>query len=183
MSWWSYSVWAKQSYQMNGWETLQFTGNLQKQLPNATISSTVVLEGRASSCPYTGSDETIPYTNRVWVLEERNVAESRESTGFISWKSQLRFTRFTAGFIDLHFPVMSSLFGTLCVFQAGDKHYHPSCARCSRCNQMFTEGEEMYLQGERIHLWKLSYSTFGYFLTETACSSVGWGWLRAIKLF
>lgn len=31
--------------------------------------------------------------------------------------------------------------------QAGDKHYHPSCARCSRCNQMFTEGEEMYLQG------------------------------------
>lgn len=33
--------------------------------------------------------------------------------------------------------------------QAGDKHYHPSCARCSRCNQMFTEGEEMYLQGEQ----------------------------------
>lgn len=36
----------------------------------------------------------------------------------------------------------------LCPWQAGDKHYHPSCARCSRCNQMFTEGEEMYLQGE-----------------------------------
>ncbi|XP_015413462.1 PREDICTED: actin-binding LIM protein 1 isoform X2 [Myotis davidii] len=34
------------------------------------------------------------------------------------------------------------------VLEAGDKHYHPSCARCSRCNQMFTEGEEMYLQGE-----------------------------------
>uniref|UniRef100_A0A671MAF4 Actin-binding LIM protein 1-like n=1 Tax=Sinocyclocheilus anshuiensis TaxID=1608454 RepID=A0A671MAF4_9TELE len=33
------------------------------------------------------------------------------------------------------------------VLEAGDKHYHPSCARCSRCNQMFTEGEEMYLQG------------------------------------
>uniref|UniRef100_A0AAZ3QZY0 Actin binding LIM protein 1a n=1 Tax=Oncorhynchus tshawytscha TaxID=74940 RepID=A0AAZ3QZY0_ONCTS len=32
------------------------------------------------------------------------------------------------------------------VLEAGDKHYHPSCARCSRCNQMFTEGEEMYLQ-------------------------------------
>uniref|UniRef100_A0A8C2U9N7 Actin binding LIM protein 1 n=1 Tax=Coturnix japonica TaxID=93934 RepID=A0A8C2U9N7_COTJA len=31
------------------------------------------------------------------------------------------------------------------VLEAGDKHYHPSCARCSRCNQMFTEGEEMYL--------------------------------------
>uniref|UniRef100_A0A8C2A700 Actin binding LIM protein 1a n=1 Tax=Cyprinus carpio TaxID=7962 RepID=A0A8C2A700_CYPCA len=34
------------------------------------------------------------------------------------------------------------------VLEAGKKHYHPSCARCSRCNQMFTEGEEMYLQGE-----------------------------------
>ncbi|KFP33773.1 Actin-binding LIM protein 1, partial [Colius striatus] len=34
--------------------------------------------------------------------------------------------------------------------QAGDKHYHPSCARCSRCNQMFTEGEEMYLQGSTV---------------------------------
>uniref|UniRef100_A0A8C2HEC3 Actin binding LIM protein 1a n=1 Tax=Cyprinus carpio TaxID=7962 RepID=A0A8C2HEC3_CYPCA len=34
------------------------------------------------------------------------------------------------------------------VLEAGNKHYHPSCARCSRCNQMFTEGEEMYLQGE-----------------------------------
>uniref|UniRef100_A0A8C6JB59 Uncharacterized protein n=1 Tax=Melopsittacus undulatus TaxID=13146 RepID=A0A8C6JB59_MELUD len=34
------------------------------------------------------------------------------------------------------------------VLEAGDKHYHPSCARCSRCNQMFTEGEEMYLQGK-----------------------------------
>ncbi|KAG8517432.1 Actin-binding LIM protein 1, partial [Galemys pyrenaicus] len=33
---------------------------------------------------------------------------------------------------------------------AGDKHYHPSCARCSRCNQMFTEGEEMYLQGSTV---------------------------------
>ncbi|EPY82171.1 actin-binding LIM protein 1 isoform 5-like protein [Camelus ferus] len=32
----------------------------------------------------------------------------------------------------------------------GDKHYHPSCARCSRCNQMFTEGEEMYLQGSTV---------------------------------
>uniref|UniRef100_A0A8C4RT33 Actin binding LIM protein 1a n=1 Tax=Erpetoichthys calabaricus TaxID=27687 RepID=A0A8C4RT33_ERPCA len=36
------------------------------------------------------------------------------------------------------------------VLEAGDKHYHPSCARCSRCNQMFTEGEEMYLQGSTV---------------------------------
>ncbi|KAF4089958.1 hypothetical protein AMELA_G00044170 [Ameiurus melas] len=36
------------------------------------------------------------------------------------------------------------------VLEAGDRHYHPSCARCSRCNQMFTEGEEMYLQGSTV---------------------------------
>ncbi|XP_036919755.1 actin-binding LIM protein 1 isoform X22 [Sturnira hondurensis] len=52
------------------------------------------------------------------------------------------------------------LFGVTCeachqfitgkVLEAGDKHYHPSCARCSRCNQMFTEGEEMYLQGSTV---------------------------------
>ncbi|KAF1373984.1 hypothetical protein PFLUV_G00244570 [Perca fluviatilis] len=34
------------------------------------------------------------------------------------------------------------------VLEAGEKHYHPSCARCSRCEKMFTEGEEMYLQGQ-----------------------------------
>uniref|UniRef100_A0AC11CL02 Actin binding LIM protein 1 n=1 Tax=Ovis aries TaxID=9940 RepID=A0AC11CL02_SHEEP len=36
------------------------------------------------------------------------------------------------------------------VLEAGDKHYHPSCARCSKCTQMFTEGEEMYLQGSTV---------------------------------
>nr|XP_056705462.1 actin-binding LIM protein 1 isoform X9 [Euleptes europaea] len=36
------------------------------------------------------------------------------------------------------------------VLEAGDKHYHPTCARCSRCSQMFTEGEEMYLQGSTV---------------------------------
>ncbi|XP_061324301.1 actin-binding LIM protein 2 isoform X9 [Pezoporus flaviventris] len=36
------------------------------------------------------------------------------------------------------------------VLEAGEKHYHPTCARCVRCNQMFTEGEEMYLQGTSI---------------------------------
>ncbi|XP_044274139.1 actin-binding LIM protein 2 isoform X1 [Varanus komodoensis] len=36
------------------------------------------------------------------------------------------------------------------VLEAGDKHYHPTCARCVKCNQMFAEGEEMYLQGTSI---------------------------------
>lgn len=42
--------------------------------------------------------------------------------------------------------------------QAGDKHYHPTCARCARCEQMFAEGEEMYLQG------KSSFGTWDKFL-------------------
>ncbi|XP_059181289.1 actin-binding LIM protein 1-like isoform X1 [Centropristis striata] len=36
------------------------------------------------------------------------------------------------------------------VLEAGEKHYHPGCARCSRCGKMFTEGEEMYLQGSTV---------------------------------
>lgn len=37
---------------------------------------------------------------------------------------------------------------SLVLLQAGEKHYHPTCARCVRCEQMFAEGEEMYLQGK-----------------------------------
>nr|XP_020635601.1 actin-binding LIM protein 1 isoform X16 [Pogona vitticeps] len=63
------------------------------------------------------------------------------------------------------------------VLEAGDKHYHPSCARCSRCNQMFTEGEEMYLQGSTV--WhpdckqstkgeeKLRHSSSGFFYPKS----------------
>lgn len=51
------------------------------------------------------------------------------------------------------------LFGVACVYckryitgkvlQAGDAHhFHPSCARCSKCGDPFVPGEEMYLQGE-----------------------------------
>ncbi|XP_042727404.1 actin-binding LIM protein 2 isoform X9 [Lagopus leucura] len=36
------------------------------------------------------------------------------------------------------------------VLEAGEKHYHPTCARCVRCSRMFAEGEEMYLQGTSI---------------------------------
>ncbi|XP_036902296.1 actin-binding LIM protein 2 isoform X10 [Sturnira hondurensis] len=36
------------------------------------------------------------------------------------------------------------------VLEAGEKHYHPSCALCARCGQTFAEGEEMYLQASSI---------------------------------
>uniref|UniRef100_A0A8C4X1X1 Actin binding LIM protein 1b n=1 Tax=Eptatretus burgeri TaxID=7764 RepID=A0A8C4X1X1_EPTBU len=36
------------------------------------------------------------------------------------------------------------------VLEAGEKHYHPSCARCVRCKQTFNEGEEMFMQGSSI---------------------------------
>uniref|UniRef100_A0A8C5GQJ2 Actin binding LIM protein 1b n=1 Tax=Gouania willdenowi TaxID=441366 RepID=A0A8C5GQJ2_GOUWI len=49
------------------------------------------------------------------------------------------------------------------VLEAGHKHYHPSCARCNRCDKMFTEGEEMYLQGQ---IFILSSS-------ESSCSRPG----------
>lgn len=35
------------------------------------------------------------------------------------------------------------------VLQAGDNHhFHPTCARCTKCGDPFGDGEEMYLQGE-----------------------------------
>ncbi|CAH1257754.1 ABLIM1 [Branchiostoma lanceolatum] len=36
------------------------------------------------------------------------------------------------------------------VLQAGEKHYHPHCAKCAKCGLMFGEGEEMYLQDNQI---------------------------------
>lgn len=37
------------------------------------------------------------------------------------------------------------------VLQAGDNnHFHPTCARCSKCGDPFGDGEEMYLQGAAI---------------------------------
>ncbi|XP_044034458.1 actin-binding LIM protein 1-like isoform X6 [Siniperca chuatsi] len=54
---------------------------------------------------------------------------------------------------QIHFGVQCEAcqkFITGKVLEAGDKHYHPTCARCSRCDKMFTEGEEMYLQGSTV---------------------------------
>ncbi|GFV82517.1 actin-binding LIM protein 1 [Trichonephila clavipes] len=35
--------------------------------------------------------------------------------------------------------------------KAGDNHhFHPTCARCSKCGDPFGDGEEMYLQGGAI---------------------------------
>ncbi|KAM9451303.1 actin-binding LIM protein 3-like isoform 3-T3 [Clarias gariepinus] len=39
------------------------------------------------------------------------------------------------------------------VLEAGGKHYHPTCARCARCQMNFSEGEEMYLAGSEV--WHL----------------------------
>ncbi|XP_071745897.1 actin-binding LIM protein 2 [Lepeophtheirus salmonis] len=37
------------------------------------------------------------------------------------------------------------------VLQAGDNnHFHPTCARCTKCGQPFGDGEEMFLQGAAI---------------------------------
>lgn len=37
------------------------------------------------------------------------------------------------------------------VLQAGDNHhFHPTCARCTKCGDPFGDGEEMYLQGGAI---------------------------------
>lgn len=36
-------------------------------------------------------------------------------------------------------------------FQAGENHhFHPTCARCSKCGDPFGDGEEMFLQGAAI---------------------------------
>ncbi|XP_058476553.1 actin-binding LIM protein 1-like [Solea solea] len=36
------------------------------------------------------------------------------------------------------------------VLEAGNKRYHPGCAKCSLCDNIFTEGEEMFLQGSTV---------------------------------
>uniref|UniRef100_A0A8C1ZS34 Actin-binding LIM protein 2 n=1 Tax=Cyprinus carpio TaxID=7962 RepID=A0A8C1ZS34_CYPCA len=77
------------------------------------------------------------------------------------------------------------------VLEAGEKHYHPTCARCARCDQMFGEGEEMYLQGSsiwhppcrqaarmeeksKVNLSKLGFflSCFSFQVTRTSSESI-----------
>ncbi len=41
----------------------------------------------------------------------------------------------------------------LAPMQAGEKHFHPSCATCCRCSHTFAEGEDMCVFGEDI--WHL----------------------------
>ncbi|KFD57664.1 hypothetical protein M513_01334 [Trichuris suis] len=36
------------------------------------------------------------------------------------------------------------------VLQAGNFHFHPNCARCSRCEAPFLDGQEMYMHGNEI---------------------------------
>ena len=72
----------------------------------------------------------------------------------------------------------------LCFAQAGEKHYHPSCALCVRCGQMFSEGEEMYLQGKHSDVpiarytrgeklpqccWELAYHTLTVISSQPHC--------------
>uniref|UniRef100_A0A8C7QKG9 Actin binding LIM protein 1a n=1 Tax=Oncorhynchus mykiss TaxID=8022 RepID=A0A8C7QKG9_ONCMY len=73
---------------------------------------------------------------------------------------------------QIHFGVQCEAcqqFITGKVLEAGDKHYHPSCARCSRCNQMFTEGEEMYLQGKGC--WDVVLTSFSVLPLQPSRSS------------
>lgn len=45
------------------------------------------------------------------------------------------------------------------LFKAGDNHhFHPTCARCAKCGDPFGDGEEMYLQGNRI----MMFNTYHY---------------------
>jgi hypothetical protein len=57
------------------------------------------------------------------------------------------------------------------VLQAGDNHhFHPTCARCSKCGDPFGDGEEMYLQGTAI--W-VSYEFFDHLGVSTEIQMLG----------
>lgn len=118
-------------------KTIAFTSRC-----GATVPSAVVLGGRESGWCFWRKEMQLRLTLRLFPGSHSAalLAELLASPIFIFLWCQLCF-------------VCSFFFWLLLLFffsppQAGDKHYHPSCARCSRCNQMFTEGEEMYLQGK-----------------------------------
>ncbi|XP_013785469.1 actin-binding LIM protein 3-like [Limulus polyphemus] len=54
------------------------------------------------------------------------------------------------GFSLFIYPMYLTLWQVV-PYQAGDSHhFHPTCARCTKCGNPFGDGEEMYMQGEAI---------------------------------
>lgn len=52
------------------------------------------------------------------------------------------------------------------ILQAGDNHhFHPTCARCTKCGDPFGDGEEMYLQGEISRSLSIYVANFRVLLT------------------
>lgn len=59
------------------------------------------------------------------------------------------------------------------VLQAGDNHhFHPTCARCTKCGDPFGDGEEMYLQVRLYH--QPRYGAFSIELWHLRERRIGW---------
>uniref|UniRef100_A0A8C1JMH6 Actin-binding LIM protein 2 n=1 Tax=Cyprinus carpio TaxID=7962 RepID=A0A8C1JMH6_CYPCA len=59
------------------------------------------------------------------------------------------------------------------VLEAGEKQYHPTCARCARCDKMFGEGEEMYLQEHYCFCLKVTRTSSESITSAPASSASG----------
>ncbi|XP_013165307.1 PREDICTED: uncharacterized protein LOC106116112 [Papilio xuthus] len=61
------------------------------------------------------------------------------------------------------------------VLQAGDNHhFHPTCARCSKCGDPFGDGEEMFLQGAAIWHPRCGPAPNDPLALDRACSELQW---------
>ncbi|CAH2059771.1 unnamed protein product, partial [Iphiclides podalirius] len=59
------------------------------------------------------------------------------------------------------------------VLQAGDNHhFHPTCARCTKCGDPFGDGEEMFLQGAAIWHPRCGPAPHDPLAVERACSEL-----------